>query len=68
MIEVLDEGGVGEDRVVLGTLLVEHRPVFALLARQRQVVSTEVRPVEEHRAEEITFIFQGASSALTALT
>ena len=61
MIEVLDEGGVGKDRVVLGTLLVEHRPVFALLARQRQVVSTEVRPVEEHRAEEIIFIFQDAS-------
>ena len=58
MIEVLDEGGVGEDRVVLRTLLVEHRPVFALLARQRQVVSTEVRPVEEHRAEEITYIFK----------
>ncbi len=39
---MLNEGSMGEYGVVLGALLVEHRPVLSLLPRQGEVVWPEV--------------------------
>ena len=52
MVEVVDEGGVRKDWVVLRTLFVEDRPVFSLLSRQGKIVWPKVRSIKEDGAEE----------------
>ena len=52
MVEVVNEGGMRKDWVVLWTLFVEDRPVFSLLSRQGKIVWPKVRSIKEDGAEE----------------
>ena len=47
VVEQLHRRRVAEDRVVLGALLVQQRPVLARQPRQREIVGFELGAVEE---------------------